>query len=147
VRRLDLHHRSAAKDIARQQQRKRHDHPTLRIPPAQRRKSPHRRRQSFRSTAPIRPIHIGDSYVDLGATITASDADKNPGIRTFVNGRLVSSIVIDTSQVATDTVHYVATSLIPRYNGHSHRSDTYSMRSMPFERHCPAKRYIIGDDR
>jgi DNA primase len=31
------------------------------------------------------------------------------GYRTFLNGALVSNIVIDTSQVATDTVDYVAT--------------------------------------
>jgi hypothetical protein len=54
-------------------------------------------------------IHVGDSYADLGATITAPDADKNLGIKTFLNGALVSDIVIDTSEVATDTVDYVAT--------------------------------------
>jgi hypothetical protein len=35
--------------------------------------------------------------------------DTNLGIRTFLNGTLVSNIVIDTSQVATDTIDYVAT--------------------------------------
>ena len=54
-------------------------------------------------------IHIGDTYADLGATITAPEADKTLGIKTFLNGTLVSNIVLDTSQIATDTVQYVAT--------------------------------------
>jgi Domain of unknown function (DUF5011) len=55
-------------------------------------------------------IHVGDSYQDLGATITGpTDADKNLGLKYFLNGALVSDIVIDTTQVATDTVQYVAT--------------------------------------
>ena len=36
-------------------------------------------------------------------------ADLNLGIKTFLNGTLVSDIVIDTTQVATDTIDYVAT--------------------------------------
>jgi hypothetical protein len=35
--------------------------------------------------------------------------DTNLGYQTFLNGTLVSNIVIDTSQVATDTIDYVAT--------------------------------------
>jgi len=54
-------------------------------------------------------IHIGDTYADLGATITAPQADLNLGIKTFLNGTLVSNIVIDTSSQATDTIDYVAT--------------------------------------
>ena len=55
-------------------------------------------------------IHVGDTYRDLGATITGpTDADKNLGIKTFLNGALVSNIVIDTNKVATDTIYYVAT--------------------------------------
>jgi len=54
-------------------------------------------------------IHIGDTYADLGATITASQADLNLGIKTFLNGTLVSNIVLDTSSVATDIIDYVAT--------------------------------------
>jgi hypothetical protein len=34
---------------------------------------------------------------------------NNLGIKTYVNGTLTSNIVIDTSQVATDTIQYVAT--------------------------------------
>jgi Domain of unknown function (DUF5011) len=54
-------------------------------------------------------IHLGDTYADLGATITAPDADKNLGLKYFLNGTLVSNIVIDTSKVATDTIDYVVT--------------------------------------
>ena len=55
-------------------------------------------------------IHVGDTYQDLGARITGpTDADKNLGIKTFLNGKLVSIIVINTTQVATDTIDYVAT--------------------------------------
>jgi hypothetical protein len=50
-----------------------------------------------------------DNYADLGATIVAPDADKNLGLRYFLNGALVSDIVVDTSRVATDTIDYVAT--------------------------------------
>jgi hypothetical protein len=53
---------------------------------------------------------VGESYQDLGATITGpTDADKNLGLKYFLNGQLVSDIVIDTTQVATDTIDYVAT--------------------------------------
>jgi Chaperone of endosialidase/Domain of unknown function (DUF5011) len=54
-------------------------------------------------------IHVGDSYADLGATITGPQSDLNLGIKTFLNGQLVSNIVIDTSSQATDTIDYVAT--------------------------------------
>jgi hypothetical protein len=54
-------------------------------------------------------IHVGESYFDLGATITAPDNDKNLGIKTYLNGALVSDISLDTSKVATDTIGYVAT--------------------------------------
>ena len=52
---------------------------------------------------------MGGCYADLGATITAPQADLNLGYKTFLNGTLVSNIVIDTSSVATDTIDYVAT--------------------------------------
>ena len=55
-------------------------------------------------------IHIGDADQDLSATITGpTDADKNLGLKYFLNGALVGDIVIDTTQVATDTIDYVAT--------------------------------------
>ena len=40
---------------------------------------------------------------------TGQAGDTNLGYKTFLNGALVSNIVIDTSQVATDTIDYVAT--------------------------------------
>jgi hypothetical protein len=58
------------------------------------------------------PAHVtvGATYQDLGATITGpTDTDKNLGIKTFLNGALVSDIVLDTSAVATDTIDYVLT--------------------------------------
>ncbi len=58
-------------------------------------------------------IHVGDSYADLGATISDTGpgqaGNTNLGLKTFLNGTLVSNIVLDTSQVATDTIDYVAT--------------------------------------
>ena len=39
----------------------------------------------------------------------APKGDINLGIRTYLNGALVSNVVIDTSALATDTVQYVAT--------------------------------------
>jgi hypothetical protein len=46
--------------------------------------------------------------VDNPAIITEPEVDLNLGIKTFLNSTLVSNIVIDTSQVATDTIDYVA---------------------------------------
>ena len=58
-------------------------------------------------------INEGDSYADLGATVSDTGpgqaGDTNLGLKTFLNGTLVSNIVIDTSAVATDTIDYVAT--------------------------------------
>ncbi len=53
-------------------------------------------------------VNVGDSYSDLGATITGPQADLNLGIKTFLNGTLTSNITIDTSAAATDTIDYVA---------------------------------------
>jgi hypothetical protein len=58
-------------------------------------------------------VTVGDSYADLGATVSDTGpgqaGDANLGYQTFLNGTLVSNIVLDTSQVATDTIDYVAT--------------------------------------
>jgi hypothetical protein len=54
-------------------------------------------------------VQVGNTYNDLGATITGPQADLNLGIETYLNGTLTSNIVIDTTQVATDTIAYVAT--------------------------------------
>jgi hypothetical protein len=52
-------------------------------------------------------IHVGATYNDLGATITAPLADINLGIETYLNGSPVSAIQLDTTQAATDTIGYV----------------------------------------
>jgi hypothetical protein len=56
------------------------------------------------------PAHsnVGDSYADLGATVT-DNVDKTLGYKPFLNGTLISNIVIDTSNTGTDTIDYVAT--------------------------------------
>ena len=54
-------------------------------------------------------VNVGDTYQDLGATVTGPQADLNLGISIFLNGQLVSNILVDTSAVATDTIDYVAT--------------------------------------
>ena len=54
-------------------------------------------------------INIGDTYQDLGAIITAPEQDKNLGIKIYLNGALVSDIVLNTSTTTTDTIDYVAT--------------------------------------
>jgi hypothetical protein len=43
-----------------------------------------------------------------GATIEGPQADLNLDIKIFLNGTLVSNILLDTSTVATDTIDYVA---------------------------------------
>jgi hypothetical protein len=53
-------------------------------------------------------INVGDTYTDLGA-IAHDNQGHDLSYRTFVNGALSGNILIDTSQVATDTIEYVAT--------------------------------------
>jgi hypothetical protein len=53
-------------------------------------------------------ISVGSSYADLGAAVT-DNVDQNLGLKYFLNGALVSTITIDTSTIATDTIDYVAT--------------------------------------
>ena len=45
----------------------------------------------------------------MSDTGTGQAGDANLGYQTFLNGTLVSNIVIDTSQAATDTINSVAT--------------------------------------
>ena len=66
-------------------------------------------------------IHVGDTYADLGATITVPEQDKNLGIKTYLNGALVNDIVLDTSAPATDTIDYVVTDT-ERPHLHLHRT-------------------------
>jgi hypothetical protein len=54
-------------------------------------------------------IEAGGTYNDLGATITGPQADLNLDIVTFVNGKQISPVQIDTTQAATDTIDYVVT--------------------------------------
>jgi hypothetical protein len=54
-------------------------------------------------------VSVGETYNDLGATITGPQADLNLGVKYFLNGTLASDIVLDTSAVVTDTIDYVAT--------------------------------------
>jgi hypothetical protein len=53
-------------------------------------------------------IHVGDSYADLGASV-GDNVDQNLGLKYFLNGALVSNIIIDSSAAATDTIDYAAT--------------------------------------
>jgi hypothetical protein len=53
-------------------------------------------------------ISVGDTYTGLGALVTDNQG-HDLSYRTFVNGVLSGNILIDTSQVATDTIDYVAT--------------------------------------
>jgi hypothetical protein len=53
-------------------------------------------------------INVGDTHIDLGA-IVHDNQGHDLGYKTFLNAAFVSNIVIDTSQVATDTIDYVAT--------------------------------------
>jgi hypothetical protein len=53
-------------------------------------------------------IHVGDTYTDLSA-IATDNQGHDLGYKTFLDGALVSNILIDTSQAATDTIDYVAT--------------------------------------
>jgi len=54
-------------------------------------------------------IQVGETYADLGATITGPQTDINLGITTYVNGIEMSPVQIDTNTVATDTIDYVVT--------------------------------------
>jgi hypothetical protein len=54
-------------------------------------------------------VQVGASYNDLGATTTGPQADLALGIKTFLNGAVVSNIMLDTSAVAIDTIDYVVT--------------------------------------
>ena len=57
-------------------------------------------------------ITIGDTYSDMGATVTDTDGDgsvnNNLGIQFNVNGIDVTSISLDTSTTTTHTIIYSA---------------------------------------
>ena len=54
-------------------------------------------------------IHVGDSYEDLGATITGPKADLNLDIHTFVGNTPIDQAVIDTSTTTVYHINYVVT--------------------------------------
>ncbi|MEK7107517.1 MAG: hypothetical protein AAB899_05025, partial [Patescibacteria group bacterium] len=55
-------------------------------------------------------IVVGDTYGDLGAIITGpTEADKNLGIHTFLDGVAMDTIQLDTSAAGEHKVDYVAT--------------------------------------
>jgi hypothetical protein len=60
------------------------------------------------------------TYTDLGA-IVHDNQGHDLSYRTFINGVLSGNILIDTSQVATDTIDYVATDTWGQYC-HQHRT-------------------------
>ena len=56
-------------------------------------------------------LNVGDSYADLGATITAPQSDLNLGIHTFVDGIASDPVVIDTAAAGTHSIDYVVTGI------------------------------------
>jgi hypothetical protein len=56
-------------------------------------------------------IHIGDTYADLGATITGPTESLNLGIATYLNGALTDAFTfyLDTATSSTSTIDYVVT--------------------------------------
>lgn len=70
---------------------------------------PPTRRLKTKSTATTRRRAGGDTYNDLGATIEGPQADLDLGIQTYLHGAPMSSIQIDTSDAATDTIDYIVT--------------------------------------
>ena len=54
-------------------------------------------------------IHVGDTYADLGATVTGPAEDLNLGIHTFVGNTPIEQAVLDTSTTTTYHIYYVAT--------------------------------------
>jgi hypothetical protein len=63
-------------------------------------------------------IDVGDTYTDLGA-IVHDNQGHDLSYRTFINGVLSGNILIDTSQIATDTIDYVATDNLGKHQ-HQH---------------------------
>jgi hypothetical protein len=53
-------------------------------------------------------LHVGDTYNDLGATVT-DNVDVNLGIRVFVGSTPLDQVVLDTSEANEWHIHYVAT--------------------------------------
>ena len=56
-------------------------------------------------------ITVGNSYADLGATITGPQADLNLGIHLFIDGAPTDAVQLDTSVAGTHAIDYVVTGL------------------------------------
>jgi surface protein with Ig-like domain len=54
-------------------------------------------------------INVGDTYADLGATITGPQTDLNLGIHLYIDGRAVDAVQLDTTNSAIHQVDYVVT--------------------------------------
>jgi hypothetical protein len=54
-------------------------------------------------------LTVGDTYADLGATITGPTGDTNLGITTLLDGATTTSITLDTSAAGTHTILYIVT--------------------------------------
>jgi hypothetical protein len=54
-------------------------------------------------------IQVGDTYSDLGATITGPSGDLNLGIHVFVGSTPMDQVIIDTSAPARYHINYVVT--------------------------------------
>jgi hypothetical protein len=69
----------------------------------------HFRHPLARARRAARHMFRAMGYASPRGAICKAFPDTDLGITTFLNGTLVSNIVVDTSQVATDTIDYVAT--------------------------------------
>jgi hypothetical protein len=87
-------------------------------------------------------IHIGDTYADLGTTITGSQSDLDLGIKTFLNGKLVSNIIIDSSAVARNGHHRLGRRRRRGPHRHLHPNCRHRARS-----HSCAGSFPIGGQR
>jgi hypothetical protein len=54
-------------------------------------------------------INVGDTYADLGATITGPQQDLNLGIHLYIDGAPMDAVQLDTSTAGTHKIDYVAT--------------------------------------
>jgi hypothetical protein len=55
------------------------------------------------------PVDSGDSYADLGATITGPQQDLNLGIHLYVDGAPTDTVQLGTTTPGTHSINYVAT--------------------------------------
>jgi hypothetical protein len=96
-------------------------------------------------------IHGGDTYSDLGATITGPAADTNLGIQASVDGGATTTldhIALDTSTSSSHTILYFATNQngLIRYSSRTVivEAATSTLRQSPGGNHHPAHRGLAG---